>query len=156
MASGHVNRIQKAEHMAAPTNAANVKKALANSEPSTHGPLRRIAASQRYVRCWRVSRHATDGDRSTLFDPMPTKAMAICGVLVTSPFDHCDQWLARRPRRALILFGQFGLAQCISQDGEAFWRCYVARHQTADCEARLNLEQNLGYRFGLILSSQSN
>jgi hypothetical protein len=24
-------------HMAAPTNAANVKKALANSEPSTHG-----------------------------------------------------------------------------------------------------------------------
>ena len=29
----------KAEHMAAPTNAANVKKALANSEPSTHGPL---------------------------------------------------------------------------------------------------------------------
>ena len=29
----------KAEHMAAPTNAANVKKVLANSEPSTHGPL---------------------------------------------------------------------------------------------------------------------
>ncbi len=28
---------QKAEHMAAPTNAANVKKVLANSEPSTHG-----------------------------------------------------------------------------------------------------------------------
>ena len=27
----------KAEHMAAPTNAANVKKALVNSEPSTHG-----------------------------------------------------------------------------------------------------------------------
>src|SRR3954466_11181694 len=27
----------KAEHMAAPTNAAKVKKALANSEPSTHG-----------------------------------------------------------------------------------------------------------------------
>jgi hypothetical protein len=29
----------KAEHMAAPTNAANVKKVLANSEPSTHGAL---------------------------------------------------------------------------------------------------------------------
>jgi hypothetical protein len=27
----------KAEHMAAPTNPANVKKALANPEPSTHG-----------------------------------------------------------------------------------------------------------------------
>jgi hypothetical protein len=30
----------KAEHMAAPTNPANVKKALANSEPSTHGTWR--------------------------------------------------------------------------------------------------------------------
>ena len=29
----------KAEHMAAPTNAANVKKVLVNSEPSTHGRL---------------------------------------------------------------------------------------------------------------------
>ena len=29
----------KAEHMAAPTNAAGVKKALANPEPSTHGPI---------------------------------------------------------------------------------------------------------------------
>ena len=35
MASGHVNR--KAEHMAAPTNAASAQKSLANSEPSTHG-----------------------------------------------------------------------------------------------------------------------
>ena len=40
MASGHVNRAQKAEHMAAPTNTADVKKTLANSEPSTHCPLR--------------------------------------------------------------------------------------------------------------------
>ena len=30
----------KAEHMAAPTYAANVKKALANPEPSTHGTKR--------------------------------------------------------------------------------------------------------------------
>ena len=37
MASGLVCRTLKAEHMAAPTNAAYVKKALANSEPSTHG-----------------------------------------------------------------------------------------------------------------------
>ena len=28
---------QQAEHMAAPTNAADVKKVLANPEPSTHG-----------------------------------------------------------------------------------------------------------------------
>jgi len=48
----------KAEHMAAPTNAANVKKALANSEPSTHGPFRPFAASQQHVRCREWSRHA--------------------------------------------------------------------------------------------------
>jgi len=41
MASGPVCRTLKAEHMAAPTKAANVKKALANSEPSTHGTSRR-------------------------------------------------------------------------------------------------------------------
>ena len=34
---------QQAEHMAAPTNAALVKKVLANSEPSTHGPSRHVA-----------------------------------------------------------------------------------------------------------------
>jgi hypothetical protein len=38
MASGQVYRAKKAEHMAAPTTAAGVKKTLANPEPSTHGP----------------------------------------------------------------------------------------------------------------------
>jgi hypothetical protein len=33
--------------MAAPTNTALVKKALANSEPSTHGPSRTFLVSQR-------------------------------------------------------------------------------------------------------------
>jgi hypothetical protein len=33
----------KAEHMAAPTNTADVKKSLANLEPSTHGPSRLLA-----------------------------------------------------------------------------------------------------------------
>ena len=42
----------KAEHMAAPTNAANVKKALANSEPSTHGTFRTIAAVHQLVGFW--------------------------------------------------------------------------------------------------------
>ena len=40
MASGHVKPHLQAEHMAAPTNAANVKKVLANAEPSTHGTFR--------------------------------------------------------------------------------------------------------------------
>jgi hypothetical protein len=39
----------KAEHMAAPTNAALVKKTLANPEPSTHGPFCQFAAAQRWV-----------------------------------------------------------------------------------------------------------
>ena len=38
----------KAEHMAAPTHAANVKKALANTEPSTHGTKCRAGGA--YVR----------------------------------------------------------------------------------------------------------
>ncbi len=33
--------------MAAPTNPALVKKTLANSEPSTHGPLRQILQRKR-------------------------------------------------------------------------------------------------------------
>jgi hypothetical protein len=37
----------KAEHMAAPTKAANVKKVLANSEPSTHGTKRTWASALR-------------------------------------------------------------------------------------------------------------
>ena len=49
MASGHVNRTYR-PNMAAPTNAALVKKALANSEPSTHGPSRRFAAPHAYDR----------------------------------------------------------------------------------------------------------
>jgi len=49
MASGPVCRTLKAEHMAASTNAANVKKALANSEPSTHG------TTLRSLRCTTLS-----------------------------------------------------------------------------------------------------
>ena len=37
----------KAEHMAAPTNAAHVKKVLANSEPSTHGSTNRTSSDVR-------------------------------------------------------------------------------------------------------------
>jgi hypothetical protein len=47
----------KAEHMAAPTNAAGVKKALANPEPSTHGPSATSAMSDfmPLLRAWRTS-----------------------------------------------------------------------------------------------------
>jgi hypothetical protein len=36
--------------MAAPTNAALVKKVLANSEPSTHGPSRHIGTKPKFGR----------------------------------------------------------------------------------------------------------
>jgi hypothetical protein len=50
MASGQVNRAEQAEHVAAPTNAANVKKVLANLEPSTHGPTGNVCADTITVR----------------------------------------------------------------------------------------------------------
>jgi hypothetical protein len=37
MASGQYVPHQQAAHMAAPTEGQNIKKALANGEPSTHG-----------------------------------------------------------------------------------------------------------------------
>jgi hypothetical protein len=40
MASGHARRTKQVEHMAAPTKARCIKKALANGEPSTHGAKR--------------------------------------------------------------------------------------------------------------------
>jgi hypothetical protein len=42
----------KAEHMAAPTNAAHVKKVLVNSEPSTHGTFE-TSTDVRYLAAFR-------------------------------------------------------------------------------------------------------
>jgi hypothetical protein len=50
----------KAEHMAAPTNAANVKKALANSEPSTHGTFETNGKATRRSACGAQSGHPSD------------------------------------------------------------------------------------------------
>ena len=63
----------------------------------------------------------------------------------------CTAGEPRELTRDMRLFGQSGLTQCTSQDGQAFWRCYVARYQTTDREAGLNLEQNLGYRLWPLL-----
>jgi hypothetical protein len=43
---------EQAEHMAAPTNAANVKKVLANSAPSTHGTKRTLACALQMSAFW--------------------------------------------------------------------------------------------------------
>ena len=51
MASGHVNRTERPNTWLHRPMLQTVKKALANSEPSTHGTLRQFAALQRRVRC---------------------------------------------------------------------------------------------------------
>ena len=52
MASGHARRIKQVEHMAAPTKARCIKKALANGEPSTHGAKRTLPTAIAAVWSW--------------------------------------------------------------------------------------------------------
>jgi hypothetical protein len=59
----------KAEHMAAPTNAADAKKTLANQEPSTHGPTRK---------CRNVSLHVGFSNRP--FGVKHLQTIHHCGV----------------------------------------------------------------------------
>ena len=49
MASGHVNRTKRPNTWLHRPTLQNVKKALANPEPSTHGTLRRFTAMQQHV-----------------------------------------------------------------------------------------------------------
>ena len=58
----------KAEHMAAPTNAADAKKTLANPEPSTHGPSRHFAATQHF------GRFRSEADKITILIRAPKHA----------------------------------------------------------------------------------
>src|SRR4051794_28973575 len=68
----------KAEHMAAPTNAAYVKKALANSEPSTHGTSRQISSREFTVGIgWKadIGRQVVSA-KPVAIDPKRRKAMS--------------------------------------------------------------------------------
>ena len=56
MASGHVNRANKAEHMAAPHRICDVKIFLANSEPSTHRPFSEVQVGAQKIRSQAFSR----------------------------------------------------------------------------------------------------
>src|ERR1039457_4207659 len=82
----------KAEHMAAPTNAANVKKALANSEPSTHGTKRTIAALQQFGRYWTNNgqREAPGLNGSAANDPKRTNVGSDVpvGTILSAPLTH--------------------------------------------------------------------
>jgi hypothetical protein len=50
----------KAEHMAAPTNAAYVKKVLANPEPSTHGTRQRSLHREMLLGAQRTNKGVID------------------------------------------------------------------------------------------------
>ena len=63
---------KQAEHMAAPTNSANVKISLANSEPSTHGTKRTfVVASAMSVFDWAVPQLGPAGSDTQWRSPMP-------------------------------------------------------------------------------------
>ena len=66
--------------MAAPTTAAHVKKALANPEPSTHGPKPEWRPLSRRVRSWGDSGRAGYRIRSgTVTQRELTKSRGVCG-----------------------------------------------------------------------------
>ena len=80
----------KAEHMAAPTNAAYVKKALANSEPSTHGTFETSTGVQLHGRFQGVIRTLGRHHPRADFDPKRTSASISCCASEAGlhPFQH--------------------------------------------------------------------
>ena len=56
MASGHVNRIKRPNTWPHRPMLQNVKKALANPEPSTHGHFSDVLRQSSDVRCWGMNR----------------------------------------------------------------------------------------------------
>ena len=86
----------KAEHMAAPTNAAYVKKALANSEPSTHGTFETSTGVQLHGRFQGVIRTLGRRRSRAEFDPKRTSAAS----RVVAMLDHrCAQQATGAPLR---------------------------------------------------------
>jgi hypothetical protein len=57
--------------MAAPTNAALVRKTLANSEPSTHGPSRHFAAAQQLSRFWSEADFNSGRSQNRIYEYTP-------------------------------------------------------------------------------------
>ena len=60
--------------MAAPTNAAYVKKALANPEPSTHGPMTDVYCVATTRPELGAKRHTDDVESIDVNDPLQTSA----------------------------------------------------------------------------------
>ena len=66
----------KAEHMAAPTNAALVKKVLANSEPSTHGPSPHLGRRSDMSGCGDKTNNGRTSPLTRLTRPIPPSRSA--------------------------------------------------------------------------------
>jgi hypothetical protein len=68
---------QQAEHMAAPTNAALVKKVLANSEPSTHGP-KQTSKTRSRMSAFGGKADLKFKSVTSAFDPLRKSSARIC------------------------------------------------------------------------------
>ena len=82
MASGHVNRIKRPNTWLHRPMLRNVKKALANPEPSTHGTFRTYRDVRRESAFQEQSGSWISGRSGLLFDPEETLCFppcAICG-----------------------------------------------------------------------------
>ena len=92
----------KAEHMAAPTNAAYVKKILANSEPSTHGTyvhtwhLADIPTTSVNVLYWGNSGHCWISARDGSVANDPKRTFDLDGhVTLSAKFRNCPKFVIR-------------------------------------------------------------
>ena len=74
---------QQAEHMAAPTNAALVKKAPANSEPSTHGPRRHWAQIFNFRRPFQRAANGMNAFRRAIFETITFAGIIILAASVS-------------------------------------------------------------------------
>jgi hypothetical protein len=93
--------------MAAPTNAALVKKVLANSEPSTHGPSRHPRLVRDLVAC---------GESQTLIRTTPNGSVAFDPTATST-----GHFTAQCPNRLRVLVYGFGRVSVLSM-GEAMRR----------------------------------
>ena len=135
---------QQAEHMAAPTNAALVKKVLANSEPSTHGPSRH-AMPKRFLVAFGgiadIAGPAAGSTRSRMTqlghykdETRPTPAG------VYSVAAHLLPRLQRSREFTACLFREMSLAQSFRHAIRIRLLCEPVEFQPiADCECRIAL-----------------
>jgi cyclohexyl-isocyanide hydratase len=104
---------KQAEHMAAPTNAANVKNALANSEPSTHGTEGELRPSGSYGRNRRDFCRDSQPGRTRSVDPERTQRDRL---VLNCYCDSNRTWNSARSRRMELEMSDFNVGFVIFPD----------------------------------------